>query len=129
MSIIYKITYGCVRQAFDAKTGEFSSQDFNAGDEVEWKDIEGQVISFPENEVEFYYPFEMIQNRDKTEKEICRVDVTFGDKQTIEDRKNPAKQTFSFNSRKECDTFIHGLRLGVGWIDCQINGIPVSDAL
>lgn len=57
MAIIRKITYGFVDQKFDTETGKFISQEFTAGDQVEFENLHGDAADeFPE-----YLEFEMVQ--------------------------------------------------------------------
>ena len=57
MAIINKITHGFVVQQFDSDTCKFVHQEFIAGDEIEFEDVQGNTIeAFPE-----YLEFDMIQ--------------------------------------------------------------------
>lgn len=53
-----KITVGFVVQTFD-ETGQPVSQEFVAGDQVDYETLTGEPIDAPANEV--YLPFEMAQ--------------------------------------------------------------------
>lgn len=55
---IQKITYGFVVQTFDTETQKFTSQEFIAGDQVEWEDENGDPV---EDQPDSYLEFEMIQ--------------------------------------------------------------------
>jgi hypothetical protein len=57
MAIIRKITYGFVDQKFDTDTGEFISQDFIAGDQVEFEDKNGDSV----DPFDDYLAFDMVQ--------------------------------------------------------------------
>lgn len=60
---ISKITVGFVIQTFDTDKGQFVSQDFIAGDEVTYEDLDGNVLDaaavMPTPEP--YLPFDMVQ--------------------------------------------------------------------
>lgn len=60
MAIVKKITTGFVVQEYDTETGKFVSQDFVAGDQVDWEDEDGNAI--PEEDA--YLSFEMVQPED-----------------------------------------------------------------
>lgn len=60
MAIVKKITIGFVVQEYDTETGKFVSQDFVAGDQVDWEDEDGNAI--PEEDA--YLSFEMVQPED-----------------------------------------------------------------
>jgi hypothetical protein len=57
MAIIRKITYGFVDQQFDTDTGKFISQEFTAGDQVEFEDRHGEAV----DEISEYLEFDMVQ--------------------------------------------------------------------
>ena len=62
--IINKITTGFVIQEYDTELRKFISQEFIAGDESDYEDLngnsmEGLMSDFP------YLPFEMIQPKEK----------------------------------------------------------------
>lgn len=54
---IFKITTGFVIQTFDTITREFISQEFIAGDQVDFEDENGNKVDSFNN----YLPFEMVQ--------------------------------------------------------------------
>lgn len=60
MAIVKKITVGFVIQEYDTETGEFVSQEFVAGDQVDWEDEDGNAV--PEEDA--YLSFEMVQPED-----------------------------------------------------------------
>ncbi len=55
--IVKKITTGFVIQTFDTKTGKFVSQEFIAGDQVDFEDKKGNAVE----EFDNYLPFDMVQ--------------------------------------------------------------------
>tara|TARA_Y100000389_G_scaffold167099_1_gene172117 strand:+ start:325 stop:540 length:216 start_codon:yes stop_codon:yes gene_type:complete len=55
---IKKITTGFVIQEYDAESGEWISQEFIAGDLVEWEDENGECVDSVDDA---YLPFDMIQ--------------------------------------------------------------------
>ena len=60
--IVRKITTGFVVQEFDAETGRCVSQEFVAGDQVEWEDRQGNAISDGDFGLDLeglYHPLEM----------------------------------------------------------------------
>jgi len=57
MSIVKKVTVGFVVQTFDTDTEKFISQEFIAGDQVDFEDESGE----PVDEFSEYLPFEMVQ--------------------------------------------------------------------
>ncbi len=57
MKTVFKITEGCVRQAYDVKTGKCVGQRFVCGDVVNWEDQNGEKADWLE-EYE-YQPFNM----------------------------------------------------------------------
>lgn len=61
--IVKKITTGWVTQTFDTDTGEYVSQNFTAGDQVDYEDDEGNALvgskAMPQPEP--YLPFDMVQ--------------------------------------------------------------------
>lgn len=62
--IVRKITTGFVVQEFDAETGRCVSQEFIAGDQVDWEDRQGNTISDGDFGIDLeglYYPLEMKQ--------------------------------------------------------------------
>lgn len=77
--IVKKITVGFVIQDYDTETKKFVSQEFIAGDQVDWEDEDGNAI--PEEDA--YLSFEMIQPEDmeSVEDEAPTVD------QEVEDRR------------------------------------------
>lgn len=66
MAIVKKITTGFVVQEYDTDTGKFVSQDFVAGDQVDWEDEDGNAI--PEEDA--YLSFEMVQPEDMEDGEV-----------------------------------------------------------
>ena len=60
MAIVKKITVGFVIQEYDTETGKFVSQEFMAGDQVDWEDEDGNAI--PKEDA--YLSFEMVQPED-----------------------------------------------------------------
>ena len=59
---IVKISDGCVRQVFDARTLELVSQEFVAVDHVEFEDEDGNHLDCCSLGCEdVYHPFDMIQ--------------------------------------------------------------------
>ena len=69
MTLIYKFTTGFVKQTFDTEQGKFVSQEFTAGDCVEYED-EHQFPVFPErfkdeNGKKCYLPFDMVQPEER----------------------------------------------------------------
>jgi len=69
--MINKITTGFVVQEFDEVTKKCVSQEFVAGDEVEWEALDGMPIDDELVNVETlpYQPFNMMQPNDKDEVE------------------------------------------------------------
>jgi len=62
--IVRKITTGFVVQEFDADTGRCVSQEFVAGEQVEWEDRQGNAISDGDFGIDLeglYHPMEMKQ--------------------------------------------------------------------
>ena len=59
--IAKKITVGFVIQEFDISTGKCLSQEFIAGDQVDWEKENGEKIKAPTNEDFLYFPFHMVQ--------------------------------------------------------------------
>jgi len=63
--MIYKITVGFVMQVFDVEKGEFISQDFTCGDQVDYEDENGDPVDpglFSDSAGrKVYLPFEMYQ--------------------------------------------------------------------
>lgn len=62
--IVRKITTGFVVQQFDADTGRCLSQEFVAGDQVEWEKLNGNPIEDGDFGVDLdalYWPLEMKQ--------------------------------------------------------------------
>lgn len=62
--IVRKITTGFVVQEFDAETGRCVSQEFIAGDQVEFEDRQGNSISDGDFGIDLeglYFPLEMKQ--------------------------------------------------------------------
>jgi len=59
--MLKKITTGFVIQDFDEKTGKCISQEFVAGDQVDWEDEDGEAIVSPDGEGFDYFPFDMVQ--------------------------------------------------------------------
>jgi len=55
---IHKVTVGFTSQVFDKKTGECISQEFIAGDQVNYEDEYGEPIEGDNN---LYFPLEMVQ--------------------------------------------------------------------
>jgi hypothetical protein len=55
-----KITTGFVIQTFD-DNGDCTNQEFVAGDQVEYEDIDGEPFDVP---ADHYQPFEMIQPKE-----------------------------------------------------------------
>jgi hypothetical protein len=54
---IVKVTHGFVTQVFDATTGQFTEQNFTAGDIDEYETLSGQ----PAEPFDDYLPFDMVQ--------------------------------------------------------------------
>lgn len=77
--IVKKITVGFVIQDYDTETEKFVSQEFIAGDQVDWEDEDGNAI--PKEDA--YLSFEMVQPEDmeSVEDEAPTVD------QEVEDRR------------------------------------------
>lgn len=66
--IVRKITTGFVVQQFDADTGRCVSQEFVAGEQVEWEDRQGNAISDGDFGIDvegLYHPLEMKQPEEK----------------------------------------------------------------
>jgi len=66
--IVRKITTGFVVQEFDADTGHCVSQEFIAGDQVEWEDRQGNAISDGDFGIDLeglYHPMEMKKPEEK----------------------------------------------------------------
>lgn len=61
--IVRKYTTGYVCQEFDTETGNLISQNFRAGDPVEFEDEDGNELDVFESEVllTLYAPFDMVQ--------------------------------------------------------------------
>ena len=62
--ILHKITTGFVVQKFDSETGRCLSQEFVAGDQVEWEDQTGKPIEDGQYGIDlegFYLPLKMKQ--------------------------------------------------------------------
>jgi hypothetical protein len=61
--IVEKITVGFVIQEFDTKTKKFVSQEFIAGDQVDYEDENGDPVKGLSLEaiVKEYLPFDMVQ--------------------------------------------------------------------
>ncbi|MBY0523627.1 MAG: hypothetical protein K2R98_09510 [Gemmataceae bacterium] len=62
--IVRKITTGFVVQEFDSDTGRCLSQEFVAGDQVEWEDRQGNAVSDGDFGIDLaglYFPLEMKQ--------------------------------------------------------------------
>ena len=57
MAIVNKITYGFVTQQFDTKTGKFISQEFTAGDQVDYENKRGEAV----DSIDEYLEFDMVQ--------------------------------------------------------------------
>jgi hypothetical protein len=55
--MVNKITHGWVTQTFDENTGELMEQQFFAGDEVEFEDMNGESLTVTENLQKLYHPF------------------------------------------------------------------------
>jgi hypothetical protein len=55
--LINKITVGWVTQVYDTDKNKFISQEFFAGDQVDYENIEGVVVT----DKEIYLEFEMVQ--------------------------------------------------------------------
>jgi len=53
-----------VIQDFDEKTGKCVSQEFVAGDQVDWENEDGESIEAPGGEGFDYFPFDMVQPQD-----------------------------------------------------------------
>lgn len=56
--VIKKITIGFVIQEYDTETRGIRSQEFIAGDQVDFEDEEGNALN-PLDCTDLYYPFEM----------------------------------------------------------------------
>ena len=66
--IVRKVTTGFVIQEFDSETGRCVSQEFVAGEQVEWEDRQGNCISDEEFGIDLdglYHPLEMKQPEEK----------------------------------------------------------------
>jgi hypothetical protein len=62
--ILNKTTTGFVVQKFDSETGRCLSQEFVAGDQVEWEDQAGNTVEDGQYGIDFeglYFPLEMKQ--------------------------------------------------------------------
>ena len=62
--IISKITAGFVIQNYDTETGKFMSQEFVAGDEVDYEDENGPIDGDDDQYngiMDAYLPFDMVQ--------------------------------------------------------------------
>lgn len=64
MAIVKKTTVGFVIQEYDTETGKFVSQEFVAGDQVDWEDNFGDALCNPPNE---YLSFDMVQPKNPTQ--------------------------------------------------------------
>ena len=65
--LVRKITHGFVTQVFDTKTKAFVSQEFTAGDLVEFETVTGAAVD--DDEVTEYLPFDMVQPKDMQNQE------------------------------------------------------------
>ena len=71
---INKITTGFVIQTFDTETKEYVSQEFVAGDPVEYETLDGESVDAVEvgmqtaEGLEPYLPFDMVQPKGMVEK-------------------------------------------------------------
>jgi hypothetical protein len=66
--IVRKVTAGFVVQEFDSETGRCISQEFVAGDQVEWEDRQANAISDGDFGIDLeglYCPLEMKQPEEK----------------------------------------------------------------
>jgi len=66
--IVRKVTPGFVVQEFDAATGRCLSQEFVAGDQVDWEDRAGNAISDGDFGIDLeglFFPQEMKQPEEK----------------------------------------------------------------
>ena len=62
--IVRKITTGFVVQEFDAETGRCVSQEFVAGEQIDWEDRQGNAISDGDFGIDLeglYHPLELKQ--------------------------------------------------------------------
>ena len=62
--ILHKITTGFVVQKFDSESGRCLSQEFVAGDQIEWEDQTGNTIENGKYGIDLeglYFPAEMKQ--------------------------------------------------------------------
>ena len=62
--IVRKMTPGFVVQEFDSETGRCVSQEFIAGDQVEWEDRQGNAVSDGDFGIDLeglYHPLKMKQ--------------------------------------------------------------------
>ena len=62
--LVNKVTVGFVVQVFDTKARRFTSQEFVAGDQCEYKDERGEAVDSSVLEAgrqEAYLPFHMVQ--------------------------------------------------------------------
>ncbi len=61
--LVKKITHGFVIQTYDAKKRRWISQEFEAGDDVEWEGGNGECLDDPEESPAYddYLPFDMVQ--------------------------------------------------------------------
>jgi hypothetical protein len=89
-----KITVGYVIQDYDDK-GKCISQEFIAGDQVDWEDEYGESIDTPSNHV--YFPFNMKQPR---QYKVFNIKYAFDDFEEDEDPPEPPKELI-FNIEKE----------------------------
>jgi len=55
--IVKKITVGFVVQVYDTETNKYTSQEFVAGDQVDFEDEYGKAV----DSISAYLPFEMVQ--------------------------------------------------------------------
>lgn len=65
--MLLKITHGFVIQTYNEKKKQWMSQEFVAGDTVEWENRSGQILpvsEVPDDAMNAYLPFEMVQPRD-----------------------------------------------------------------
>ena len=58
--IIKKITTGFVIQSFDTEKNKFVSQEFIAGDQVDYEDENGDQVGSAQREKMPYLPFDML---------------------------------------------------------------------
>ena len=103
--IVKKITVGFVIQDYDTETKKFVSQEFIAGDQVDWEDEDGNAI--PEEDA--YLSFEMIQPEDmeSVEDEAPTVDQEVEDRRIkwVSDSLQPLRDLWDFQDTESPFSF------------------------